>query len=112
MPAWLIRFFQWLLSWFSRKPSLYRVVRVPDIPDQLKKWALYVAGEDGYDWSAVMLCPCGCGKTLEMNLLPDTKPVWKLTVHADGTASLHPSVWLKTGCGCHFFLRGGRVRWV
>jgi Family of unknown function (DUF6527) len=59
-----------------------------------------------------MLCPGRCGKTLEMNLLPDAKPVWTFVKDAGGAVSLHPSVWLKTGCGCHFILKGGRVRWV
>lgn len=91
---------------------IYRAAHVTDLPDQLKHDRVYVVGEDGYDWSAAMLCPGGCGKTLEMNLLPDAKPVWSLTQGTDGTVSLHPSVWLKTVCACHFVLKRGRVRWV
>lgn len=102
--AWLDRIGLW--------PTVYRAEHVADLPDRLKPDRVYVVGDGGYDWSAAMLCPGGCGKTLEMNLLPDAKPVWCLTKDANSVASLHPSVWLKTGCGCHFVLKNGRVRWV
>lgn len=95
-----------------RRAPVYRVQHVDDAPGKLSDGIVYLVGADGHDWSALMRCPGGCGKTLEMNLLPDTKPVWRATVHGDSTVSLHPSVWLKTGCGCHFVLQGGRVRWV
>jgi hypothetical protein len=47
-----------------------------------------------------------------MNLLPDAHPVWKIAEQTDGAVTLHPSVWLKTGCKCHFVLRDGLVRWT
>jgi hypothetical protein len=58
-----------------------------------------------------MLCPCGCGETLHMSLLPDSHPKWKLLRHDDGTVSLHPSVWRTKGCRSHFFLRNGMIVW-
>jgi hypothetical protein len=94
-----------------RRP-IYRSRHVTDLPDRLNRQSLYIVGEDGHDWSAAMLCPGGCGKVLEMNLLPDAQPVWTVTEHAGRVVSLHPSVWLKTGCGCHYVLREGRVRWA
>lgn len=104
-----------LRGWLDRRGFwwiVYRAEHVADLPDRLKQDRVYVIGEDGYDWSAAMLCPGGCGKTLEMNLLPDAKPVWRFSKDAGGIVSLHPSVWLKTGCACHFVLKQGRVRWV
>jgi hypothetical protein len=106
--AWLKRFW----SSFIGRASLDRSEHVTDAPDRVKKNVVYIVGEDGYDWSAVMKCPGGCDKVLEMNLLPDTKPVWQVTEHDDGSVSLHPSVWLKAGCRCHFVLRQGRVQWA
>lgn len=94
------------------RPVVYRARHVPDAPDKLEDGFVYIVGADGYDWSALMCCPGGCGKTLEMNLLPTAKPVWRVTKHEDGVVSLHPSVWLKTGCACHFVLRRGAIRWV
>lgn len=92
--------------------ATYRSQHVTDLPDKLKARIVYIVGEDGYDWSAAMLCPGGCGKVLEMNLLPDAHPAWKIAEKPNGVISLRPSVWLKTGCGCHFILRDGRVRWA
>ena len=94
------------------KPRLFRACHVADAPDVLKDGLVYIVGADGYDWSALMRCPCGCGKPLEMNLLPSAKPVWQVTEATDGVVTLHPSVWLKRGCKSHFFLRAGRIQWV
>jgi hypothetical protein len=101
--------------WFGRlfgRPVLYRSRHVGDAPDVLEPGIVYIVGADDCDWSALMQCPGRCGKMLEMNLLPTATPVWKITEHKDGTASLHPSIWLKTGCRCHFVLRQGNIRWV
>jgi Family of unknown function (DUF6527) len=114
MTVWqtIVQFWLWLLAWLGLRTPAFRVVHVTDIPDKPRSEKLYVAGEDGYAWSAAMLCPCGCGQTLEMNLLPDAKPCWTVTEAPDGLATLHPSVWLKTKCKSHFLLQNGKVRWV
>ena len=104
-----------LRAWFQRfgqTRPVYRVRRVSDLPDRLENGDVYVIGDGEYDWSAAMLCPCGCGNVLEMNLLSDAKPVWSITVGPDQSVTLHPSVWKKTGCRSHFFLRNGKVNWA
>ncbi|WP_425525696.1 DUF6527 family protein [Xanthomonas campestris] len=58
-----------------------------------------------------MMCPCGCGEVIELSLSPESRNFWKLAVEA-GRPTLHPSVWRKTGCGSHFWVRRGRVQWV
>ncbi|MGK7346059.1 MAG: DUF6527 family protein [Candidatus Nitrospinota bacterium M3_3B_026] len=58
-----------------------------------------------------MLCPCGCGLTLHMNLIPDDRPCWQLTIYSDNSATLDPSVWRRKGCESHFWLRRGKVLW-
>jgi hypothetical protein len=111
----LIHFWHRLLGWLDRKnlwSTPYRAEHVADLPDRPRRDVVYIVGEDGYDWTAAMLCPGGCGKVLEMNLLPDAHPVWKVSERPDRIISLHPSVWLKTGCACHFVLAEGRVKWV
>ncbi|ACK50892.1 hypothetical protein Msil_1949 [Methylocella silvestris BL2] len=90
----------------------YRTLIVEEsLPKSLKRKTIYVVEEDGFQEQAAMVCPCGCRRTLQMNLLPDERPCWKLTQHEDGTASLHPSVWRKKDCGSHFWFRRGRVKW-
>lgn len=112
IPAKLLAPIRWLLIRLGLLRPLYCAVHVDDLPDQLRPRKVYVAGEDGFAWSAAMLCPGGCGRVLEMNLLPDAIPVWKLTESTDRRVTLSPSVWLKTDCGCHFFLNEGRIKWV
>ena len=85
--------------------------RVDEFPDALRPATLYVAGEDAYLFAAAMLCPCGCGDTIELNLLPQANPCWIVHFHGDGSASLTPSVWRTKGCKSHFLLRMGRVDW-
>jgi len=102
----------WSLTRVGLVRPLYRAVHVDDLRDRLQPHKIYVAGEDGFAWSAAMLCPGGCGRVLEMNLLPDASPVWKLAERNDSAVTLSPSVWLRTDCGCHFFVKQGRIKWV
>lgn len=90
----------------------YRTLVVQEaLPLRLRKRALYIVEEDGYQEQAAMMCPCRCGRVLHMNLLTDERPCWRVTRHDDGTASLHPSVWRKKECESHFWLRKGRIQW-
>lgn len=112
MLTWLKRQLTSLFRWITGRAPYFRFERVEDVPENPRSNIVYIVGEDGFDWSAVMKCPGGCGKALEMNLLPDAKPVWQIRPHDDGSVSLHPSVWLKTGCRCHFVLHRGSIRWT
>ncbi len=110
--------FRWLISLWGalwrqlfRRPRSLKTVRVDELPDILNANSVYVGGEGCHRWFVAMLCPCGCGETLNMNLLPDSCPRWKLTENKDGTVTLHPSVWRKKGCHSHFFLRRGLIKW-
>ncbi len=92
--------------------SRYRVVFVEDLPDRLGRKSLYVVGERACPHYAAMACPNRrCATILTMNLLPDDHPQWRLAVSQQGVPTLAPSVWRRTGCGCHFFLREGRIDW-
>lgn len=103
----------WLARWIpSLRPKSYRYHLVKEaLPKNLNKRLLYVVEEDGYLEQAAMVCPCGCGATLHMNLLSDERPCWTVIHHPNGTASLKPSVWRKVGCKSHFWLRSGQVQW-
>lgn len=85
--------------------------RVNELPDELDPHSVYLVGEGENLWFAAMICPCACGATLHMNLLPDSRPRWKALEHEDGTITLEPSVWRKKDCRSHFFLRCGFIIW-
>jgi hypothetical protein len=96
---------------FVKHGPPYNTVIVSDLPSRLVRRTLYVVEEDGHREHASMLCPCGCGATIHLNLLPDDRPLWRLVAHSDGAASLMPSVHRTKGCCSHFWLHAGRVAW-
>ncbi len=108
----LAGFWRWLRSWFVRRVRPLRTVHVEELPDKLDPKAVYVLGEGKHLWFVALLCPCGCKQVLQVSLLPDAKPRWRLIEHADdGSITLQPSVWRQIGCRSHFFLRRGLIQW-
>lgn len=93
-----------------RRPRI-RYERVDEFPDLLKPSTLYVAGEDLHTWAAALLCPCGCGAVIELNLLRQASPCWSVRHHRDGSVSLMPSIWRSKGCRSHFFIRNSKIDW-
>ena len=85
--------------------------RVDEFPDLLRPSTLYVAGEEPHMWAAALLCPCGCGDVIELNLLGQARPCWSVRQHRDGSVTLTPSVWRRKGCRSHFFVRNSRIAW-
>ena len=109
----LAEFWRLLYSPFHRNRDLVQaVVSEGALPGDLKPKILYVVKEDGVAWQAALICPCGCGDRLDLNLLPDERPYWQVRIGASGVASLHPSVQRTEGCESHFFLREGRIIWA
>lgn len=103
----------WLRSWFARPIKPLQTVWIEELPEKLDPKAVYVLGEGEHRWFVAMVCPCGCEETLQVSLLPDAKPRWRLVEHVDdGTISLSPSVWRTVGCRSHFFLRRGMIEWA
>lgn len=86
-------------------------VRVEDLPEVLEHGVVYLTGDTPEPWSASLICPCGCGATISLSLVPDDEPCWRVT--STGTAiTLRPSIWRTKGCKSHFIISGGRVHWV
>lgn len=81
------------------------------LPEKLPWRDLLLAREEEDQWSVGMRCPCGCGQRLELMLLKQVKPRWDLTTDTKGRPTLSPSVWLRTGCRSHFWVRGGKIIW-
>lgn len=100
---------RWFHDWFD--PPYKTIFIKENTPESLSKRTLYIVTEDGCPWHAEMICPCGCGETLHLNLLTDDRPVWHIQTHKDGTISLKPSVWRQAGCHSHFWFQKGRVLW-
>ncbi len=71
---------------------------------------LVIVGLPGNEWLAVLMCPCGCGVKIQLNLLPKERPRWShLTV--GNLTTMSPSVQQLIGCKSHFWINNGEVRW-
>jgi len=120
---WLTALFVWLVRQLTflanaifgrsleRKTRTFRSVRVEDLPDQPDSFVVYIAGEGPNVWAAGLVCPCGCKEIIELNLMTQVRPRWRVTEHKNGTVSLEPSVWRRSGCRSHFILRDGLIHW-
>ncbi len=105
-PMWLLRLIEYVLP--ARK---VRVIEGDTPPEDLPMRNIILAQEDDEEWAVGFMCPCGCGRRLELLLIKEAKPNWKLTIDEKGLPTLYPSVWLKKGCCSHFWLRKGKVVW-
>ncbi|KUM52207.1 DUF6527 family protein [Rheinheimera sp. EpRS3] len=105
-PKWVLKLLEFLLP-----PRKVSVIEDDSPPNRLPMRNLILAREDGEDWAVGFLCPCGCKRKIELMLIDEVKPNWKLTLDERSRPTIHPSVWLKVGCKSHFWLRNGKIIW-
>ena len=99
------------IDFLKGRPQPSQTIRCEEIEGVAKLGKFYVLGSLN-EWGLVLVCPCGCGDLIELNLLPETRPRWSVTEHWDGTISVRPSVWRTEGCRSHFWIRQGVIQWV
>lgn len=101
------------LSYFDAAGTRWRLrtVQGDSLPRNFSKRTVFLAREDDEDWCVGFLCPCGCGRKIELLLIKEAKPRWDLTVDARQLPTLHPSVYLNDGCRSHFWIRAGNIIW-
>jgi hypothetical protein len=84
-----------------------RIVSGDSLPRRLPRRDLVLARDESEEWCVGLRCPCGCGRTIELLLVPEASPRWDLALDAQGRLSLTPSVWINTGCRSHFWYGKG-----
>lgn len=109
--SWIERINRWFRLVLDKR-RFYIAMRVEDAPDSLKEDVVYLIGDAPTPWAASLVCPCGCGETISLSLIPHDNPSWRARVLQDGSATLSPSIWRTKGCRSHFFIRNGRVLWA
>ena len=97
-------------SFFDLFRPSYALEQVEELPMALAKHVLYIVGEGPYQWFVAMLCPCGCGETIKLNVRDDAHPYWRI-IEREGKVSLEPSIWRQKGCRSHFYLRRNKIQW-
>lgn len=108
---WVRSLWNIVRGWFSPRQTPLRTVKAEDLPEHINPREIYLIGEGDYLWFVAMLCPCGCGDSVQLNLVSKVRPMWKVIQHDDGTITIEPSVWRKKGCQSHFFVRHGLIVW-
>lgn len=108
----LFYWFRKLYCQFTNQAIPKATLIVTEEPEILHPDFIYLIGNAGYLWVAVMLCPCGCGAIIKLNLLSEVRPCWKYKQHLDSTISIYPSVNRMYGCRSHFWVQKGLVKWV
>lgn len=102
-----------LTPFLSRFSKRWRLVTVEgdSLPKKIPKRVLVLARDEDEDWCVGMMCPCGCGKVIELMLIPEASPRWTMSADSKGRPTLKPSIWLRSGCRSHFWLRDGKIDW-
>jgi hypothetical protein len=73
--------------------------------------SICIVAKAGHPKWAMFQCPCRCGQTIELNLMPSQMPYWQVGLPSEAQPTLHPSIDSKT-CGAHFWIREGRLTWA
>ena len=99
-----------LRAFFKRSKTHHSVI-VEEMPGNLKPGILYIFDNAGYHWQMVMLCPCGCGDVLFINLVDTHNPYWKYYLDNRSRITLRPSLHRKDRCRSHFFITKNKINW-
>lgn len=107
----MTRLWRRIRQWLGLK-EFVTPTHIEDLPDDLEPNRLYLVGAAAEPWSAALLCPCGCGAAIQLSLIRDDDPRWKLSFDEAHAATLHPSIWRIKGCRSHFFVRTNEIIWT
>lgn len=95
------------VAYFDHVRRIDQLSTEDDVPTP--KQVVIVTGGRKPKWLR-LLCPCGCGDVLALNLMRTAYPSWTARIHRDGRVSVTPSV-VSGRCGSHFWIRRSHVLW-
>ncbi len=95
----------------QEKDKVYVGIDCSDIPREILDERVYIVGDDGKKWLAIMICPCGCKTNIQLSLLKEVRPRWRVQFTNKKRVTIRPSIRRTTGCKSHFNLINGRVHW-
>ncbi|ABI78193.1 conserved hypothetical protein [Hyphomonas neptunium ATCC 15444] len=87
-----------------------RVSRLPDSSTMEADKLTLVQSGNVKKW-ACFKCPGGCGEVINLSLNPKQRPRWQISEDFWLRPTIHPSVHQKNKCGCHFWIKSGKVHW-
>jgi hypothetical protein len=98
-----------LVKWLQPK---HKTAFEEDLPEVLANKTIYLIGETTNPWLVAFKCPCGCNNVIQLNLLKDADPRWRLHITSKKKINISPSIWRTNGCKSHFFVRNSKIEWV
>lgn len=103
--AFILRFFGYLkFDLLAETTSSFPSGEIP-------RQKLLVVRDGHLDKWACLSCPGGCGKTINLSLNPARRPRWNVETDFWQLPTVHPSVHQINDCGCHFWIKNGRIEW-
>jgi hypothetical protein len=108
------RFRRWLADWLRssrRRPPEFSTRAVTEWPREPLPNVLYRLGDNECEWAAGLKCPCGCGAFIQLSLVEDASPSWRIDRKRSGEFTLMPSVWRTVSCRSHFIIYRSRILW-
>jgi hypothetical protein len=103
-----------LAEWVFKLPWMRRPHWLATVADGRPSDEVLCAGlvileiREGHLKWAHVLCP-KCGDHIELPMAGGEK--WTVKVDWLRRPTFSPSIWERTTCGAHFFIRGGKPRW-
>src|SRR5689334_3656634 len=91
-------------TFFSKR---YNYLKVEDLPDEFQSYTVYIVGNP-LPWVLAFICPCGCKKIIQLNLLKEDFPCWRFSLYRK-RITIYPSIKRNRGCKSHFWIYQGKV---
>jgi hypothetical protein len=111
LDSWLQRM-GWLMHYTPLHYTHLRVVEDMSSADHVAANEIVFVGSRKHPKWAILMCPCGCGERLHVDLMKTHNPHWSARIEKNGSVSFRPSLWVdESRCGSHFFVRRGQVVW-
>ncbi len=79
--------------------------------DRVRSMELVLVKNGDIQKWACFKCPGGCGQVISLSLNSKRRPSWSVVLDWLGRPTVHPSVHQLNECGCHFWIKSGRIEW-
>ncbi|WP_094538716.1 DUF6527 family protein [Brucella grignonensis] len=80
-------------------------------PEGVPKGQLCLVRDGDVEKWACLTCPGGCGRAINLSLNPTRRPRWSVVGDFWQRPTVQPSVHQINDCGCHFWIKEGRIDW-
>jgi len=103
-----------VLIWLRVIPKpefLVRIVSDHPSPETLEAGWIYVVGGPGYQKWAYFRCPADKNEIIQLCLMPNHRPRWKIAIDILERPTIYPSVRQLDGSYAHFWIKQGRIEW-